>query len=73
MVGIAQRRAEIARLKKKRQVWWGRKLPAELVGRAVDTPKPCSCWMCGNARKYFGDLTRQELRLRDRAEAQAHD
>ena len=20
----------------------------------------CSCWMCGNARKYFGELTRQE-------------
>jgi len=20
----------------------------------------CSCWMCGNPRKYFGELTRQE-------------
>lgn len=20
----------------------------------------CSCWMCGNPRKYFGDVTRQE-------------
>jgi len=21
----------------------------------------CSCWMCGNPRKYFGQLTRQEI------------
>jgi len=20
----------------------------------------CSCWMCGNPRKYFGEVTRQE-------------
>ena len=20
----------------------------------------CSCWMCGNPRKYFGQVTRQE-------------
>lgn len=22
----------------------------------------CSCWMCGNPRKYFGGVTRQELK-----------
>jgi hypothetical protein len=21
----------------------------------------CSCWMCGNPRKYLGQLTRQEI------------
>jgi len=23
----------------------------------------CSCWMCGNPRKWFGDLTIQERRF----------
>jgi len=27
----------------------------------VDTPKPCSCWMCGNPRKHWKEETRQEL------------
>ncbi|MBH5329844.1 hypothetical protein H9Q10_09205 [Eikenella sp. S3360] len=21
----------------------------------VTTPKPCSCWMCGNPRKFYGN------------------
>lgn len=25
--------------------------------------KVCSCWMCGNPRKYFGQRTTQEQRL----------
>lgn len=29
------------------------------IGRVATTPKPCSCWMCGNPRK-LGELTRQE-------------
>ena len=28
--------------------------------KAVRTPTPCSCWMCGNPRKWFGDATVQE-------------
>lgn len=24
----------------------------------------CSCWMCGNPRKYFGELTIQEKKYR---------
>jgi hypothetical protein len=70
MDGIARRRAEDARLKKQRQIWWGRRLPPELVSRAVDTPTPCSCWMCGNPRKYFRELSRQELKLKALAESQ---
>lgn len=31
------------------------------LGRVLSTPKPCSCHMCGNPRKYFKDVTRQEL------------
>ena len=35
---------------------------------AVNTPKPCSCLMCGNARKHDG-MTMQERR----AELAEHD
>lgn len=28
-----------------------------------NTPKPCSCPMCGNPRKHFGELTIQEKRM----------
>ena len=27
------------------------------------TPTPCSCWMCGNPRRYFGQMTIQEKRM----------
>ena len=30
------------------------------IGSAAHTPKPCSCYMCGNPRKHFGEITRQE-------------
>ena len=29
----------------------------------VQTPCPCSCAMCGNPRKHFGERTIQERRL----------
>lgn len=35
---------------------------ARTVGLHAATPKQCSCWMCGNPRRYFGELTFQELR-----------
>lgn len=52
------------RLKKKRSHWWGRNIsndPAAL-GKAVNTPTPCSCWMCGNDRRIHGP-TVQERRV----------
>ncbi len=33
------------------------------LGQIAGTRTPCSCWMCGNPRKYFNDLTVQERRL----------
>ncbi len=38
----------------------------EIVGKWAHTRPVCSCWMCGNPRKYFGEITIQEQRLRDR-------
>jgi hypothetical protein len=63
MAGTAERRAERARIKRNRRCWWGRKLEsgAEL-GRVIDTPTPCSCWMCGNPRRWVGERTFQERR-----------
>lgn len=51
------------RLMAKRRHHWGRDLANEpkFLAQAVNTPKPCSCLMCGNARKYAG-ATMQERR-----------
>ena len=63
----AMRRHHAARLKHARGHHWGRDIRHEpkLLGKVVDTPTPCSCWMCGNPRRYFKELTRQELRAID--------
>ena len=33
-----------------------------LIGVRAHSPKLCSCWMCGNPRKYFNEMTIQEKR-----------
>ena len=35
------------------------------VGKHVNTPTACSCWMCGNPRRYYGHQTLQERRSND--------
>jgi hypothetical protein len=63
MEGRAIRRAHKVRLKKARKNWWGHDpLSEKLIGLAIDTPATCSCWMCGNPRKHFGERTIQERR-----------
>jgi len=67
----AHRRHHIERLKSRRRSMlraeWPR-LGDELaddpafIGGLVTTHTRCSCPMCGNPRKWFGTLTRQELR-----------
>jgi hypothetical protein len=37
-------------------------LPAGRVGRYARTPKVCSCFMCGNPRRFRGEPTLQERR-----------
>jgi len=32
------------------------------TGRLAHTRVPCSCWMCGNPRRWRRDLTLQEIR-----------
>jgi len=70
MVGRAERRAERERIKAKRlrRVPWIQLAVStahdsgRVIGRAIDTATPCSCEMCGNPRRYFGDRTVQERR-----------
>jgi hypothetical protein len=30
----------------------------------IDTPVRCSCFMCGNPRRHYGEITIQEQRIR---------
>lgn len=63
------RRHHVARLKAARRSHYGRDIrhDAKSLGKVVDTPCPCSCWMCGNPRRYFKEITRQEQAAIDRA------
>lgn len=71
----AQRLHDRARLKAKRRYHWGvdhadpdapdAKRLAERLSQLVDTPKPCSCVMCGNPRKFFGEPS-----IHERSDAQ---
>jgi hypothetical protein len=67
----AVRRAHYNRLKRKRsRYWWfqswgpGELLTADrdkMLGLLTETPKCCSCIMCGNPRKHYNELTKQEI------------
>lgn len=68
----ALRRHHLARLKKSRRRDFS--LTASEVNLAADkrflgihvtTPAKCSCWMCGNPRRHFGQVTRQEQAARE--------
>ena len=63
----ALRRHHAARLKHARGHYWGHDIWHEpkLLGKVINTPTPCSCWMCGNPRRHFKELTRQERRAID--------
>ncbi|BBH11723.1 hypothetical protein [Chromobacterium haemolyticum] len=56
----ALRRHHVERLVKKRRRHFGRQLSPQESSKVVNTPTPCSCWMCGNPRKYFKQKTYQE-------------
>ena len=62
----ALRRHHVARLKKSRSDYWGHVLGLEWepqhLGAVVQHPCICSCWMCGNPRKWVGERTLQERR-----------
>lgn len=57
---LSERRHHRERLKKSRATYWGGVSACRTPGRVIDTPAVCSCWMCGNPRKYSGERTIQE-------------
>jgi len=50
---------------RKRLRWWDLDPTPFRLGRYANTPKPCSCYMCGNPRKHFLKKTRQEYFFKD--------
>lgn len=38
----------------------------EMLSRLADNLKPCSCYVCGNPRKWWGEVTFQELKEEER-------
>lgn len=62
------RRHHLQRLKKARAfdhaIGASRQDDLGVLGRHVNTPAKCSCWMCGNPRRYFDEKSRQE-RIQD--------
>lgn len=69
----AERRAQVERLKRNRQFYYGygkriehtdqRFMTERQLGQVVQYPAACSCTMCGNARRHFGQRSIQEQRL----------
>ncbi|MEZ4886429.1 MAG: hypothetical protein R3E32_16960 [Chitinophagales bacterium] len=63
----AIRRHHRARLLNKRKNYWGRAWSIEdepISKKVINTPKPCSCFMCGNPRRYWKEKTFQEQKFR---------
>ncbi len=56
----AERRHHYQRLKKNRSHYWGGDNCEGRCAVLANTPTPCSCYMCGNPRKYFKEVTRKE-------------
>ncbi len=64
-ISRSDRRYQRSRLKKKRCNYWGfgkygyrsycedstNEMSKKQLGYVVNTPTPCSCWMCGNPRR----------------------
>ena len=56
----ALRRHHAVRVKRARRFYFGidNSTDARVIGMLLHTPTPCSCWMCGNPRRYGeADLT----------------
>jgi hypothetical protein len=40
-------------------------ITAKMIGHYSGNRKPCSCHMCGNVRRWTGEVTRQERLSKD--------
>ena len=64
----AERRDQQERIKRKRCNMYHNKWAETPIqkGKLANTGTLCSCYMCGNPRKYFGEETIQERRNKQR-------
>lgn len=62
--GLAYKRHQEQRIKEKVKKYHVCHDPNDpsVVGQVAETPARCSCYMCGNPRKYFNKRTLQEER-----------
>ncbi len=62
----AWRRKQESKKKKKVEYtylkWWEGDWSSRMIGKKSHSPALCSCWMCGNPRKYFNAKTLQEIK-----------
>lgn len=63
MSNRAIRRHHVQRLKNNRKHYWYGSNSQRLLGILVHTAKICSCYICGNPRKFFKEKTIQEKRF----------
>lgn len=76
MRGLAFRRHQLQRAKGRalRYLHWlldVQFVTAKQLARYTANRTPCSCWMCGNPRRFTGEVTRQELRVECRCKMYA--
>jgi hypothetical protein len=57
----AVRQHHRARLIARRRHHFGRVRTSGEAAKAATTPTPCSCWMCGNPRRYFRQRSIQKI------------
>ncbi len=75
----AIRRHNRTRLFRRRRHYWGygsNMFPEEAIPSVIDTPTPCSCWMCGNPRRYSKGryrFTIQEIKFTESIQAEIED
>ncbi len=62
MINRAIRRHHRQRIKNKVKDYYAgaHKNNPRYLGIAINTQQPCSCYGCGNPRKHFKDVTKQE-------------
>jgi hypothetical protein len=60
------RRHHERRIKKRTSDYYGgyARHDARALGKLARARTPCSCWMCGNPRRFSGAPTLQERRVR---------
>jgi hypothetical protein len=75
---ICYRRHQTFRAKRKAEIilkrWGYSNITPALIGVGASThSKACSCYMCGNPRKYFNELTIQERKHQEATYEEGHN